>query len=115
MPGSPVVLRRAPARNGRTWTLSGIKKRYGLSSLKTVACSILSLLCESMSNPKQIFPVDCYTGSNVLCLYVYMEGGKEKIQLEHFACKSGCSRLIIQYAMSLYEALIEFSQNFVKI
>jgi hypothetical protein len=44
-----------------------------------------------------------------------MEGGKEKFQLEHFACKSGCSRLRIQYAMSLCEALIEFSQNFVKI
>jgi hypothetical protein len=95
------VLRRAPARNGRTWTLSGTKKRYGLSSLKTVACSIVSLLCKSMSNPKQIFPLDCYPGSNALCLYVYKEGGKEKIQLEHFACKSGCSRLKIQYAMSL--------------
>lgn len=46
------MLRRAPARNGRTWTLSGTKKRYGLCSLKTVACSIVSLLCKSMSNPK---------------------------------------------------------------
>ncbi|CAK9882698.1 unnamed protein product [Sphagnum jensenii] len=49
MPGSPVVLRRAPARNGRTWTLSGMvhgwSRQRAQVVIKMIVAASLTGLC----------------------------------------------------------------------